>query len=105
MEKQRRMTADEFEENKHKLRSLSAKTNDLARLILVDGLNNTDAAAEVGMSRQNVSKTMTRVNSLLNGMPADFVFFEGWVPGELAIEMRRRTKEALDAGKDKSKNK
>ncbi|MGE6473188.1 TrfB-related DNA-binding protein [Serratia proteamaculans] len=84
------MTSDEFEAQKHKLRTLSVQTNELARLILVERLNNSAAASAAGMSRQNVSKHMTRVLALLADMPKDHVYFEGWMSNKLAAETREK---------------
>lgn len=44
------------------------------------------------MSPQNVSKHMSRVHALLNDLPADYVWFEGWMPAKLAFEIRQRLK-------------
>jgi hypothetical protein len=86
------MTAQEFDNQKHKLRTLSVQTNDLARLVLVEGLNNTQAAAAVGMSRQNVNGAMNRVRALLSDMPADWVYFQEWMPAAMAAEIRAKIK-------------
>lgn len=88
------MTSQEFDKQKHKLRTLSAQTNELAQLILVDGLNKTDAAKAVGMSRQNVNKTMNRVMALLRDLPSDYVYLQEWMPESLAIETRAKIKAA-----------
>ena len=86
------MSALEFDEQKHKLRTLSAQTNQLARLVLVDGLNNTKAAEMVGMSRQNVNGAMNRVKALLADMPADYVYVKEWMPAKMATEVRAKLK-------------
>ncbi|MNJ72393.1 hypothetical protein D3C77_690340 [compost metagenome] len=92
-----RMSPEEFDSQVGKLQNLRGTTVQLARLILVDGLNHTEAAAKVGMSRQNVSKYMIRVNALLTGYPADWVRFDEWMPASLATEVRARLKEINEA--------
>jgi len=87
-----RMTAQEFDEQKHKLRTLSVQTNELARLVLVEGMNNTQAANAVGMSRQNVNGAMNRVRALLGDMPADYVYVQEWMPAAMAAEIRAKLK-------------
>lgn len=87
------MSSTEFEENKHKLRTLSAQVNDLARLILVDGLTNTKAAEQLRMSRQNINGAMQRVTALLYDLPADYVFVQEWMPKKMAARVRAELKE------------
>lgn len=87
-----RMSAQEYEEKKHKLRTLSAQNNELARLILVEGLSKTKAAAAVGMSPQNVSGAMKRVMALLTDLPSDYVYFQEWMPAKMAAEVRKELK-------------
>lgn len=97
-----RMSAQEYEENKHKLRTLAAQINELARLILVEGLSKTEAAAVVGMSRQNVSGAMNRVMALLNDLPSDYVYFQEWMPAKMATEVRKELKQ-LEIERQKKK--
>jgi len=89
---QQRMSAEDFEAQKHKLRTLSVQTNELARLVLVEGLNNTKAAQTVGMSRQNVNGAMNRVKALLADKRADYVFVQEWMPPSMAAEVRAKLK-------------
>lgn len=88
-----RMTAQEFDEQKHKLRGMSAQNNELARLVLVEGLTHTKAAEALGMLPQNVSGAMNRVKALLQDMPADYVFVQAWMPNKKAAEIRAYLKE------------
>lgn len=97
MTKRMRMTAEEFDEQKHKLRSLAASTIDLARLILVEGKTNSDAAKVVGVSRQNVGKAMDRVIALLSDLPSDYVWFEGFMSPERASSLREEIQKDLSA--------
>lgn len=89
-----KMTADEFETAKVKLRTLSVNTVDLARLVLVDGLSIQEAATASGTSRQNANQGMKRVMALLEGLPSDWVFVEEWMPSSMAVEVRRMADEA-----------
>lgn len=90
MAKYPQMSAEEFEAKQDRLTKMSVQTNQLARLILVDGLNNAEAARTVRMSRQNVSKHMARVIARLNDMPADYEHLDLWVPAALAKETRAK---------------
>ncbi|NWD57462.1 hypothetical protein HX878_22315 [Pseudomonas veronii] len=100
----KRMSSTEFEESKYKLRTLSAQLNDLARLIIVDGMSNTKAAEALGMSRQNVNGAMQRVTALLYDMPADYVFVQEWMPKNMAARVRAELKilKVKVAGKNKT---
>lgn len=96
-----RLSMDAFEKAQSKLIKLSAEVNRLASLILVDGESLTDAAAAIGMSKQNASKHMKRVKALLNDQPAAWVHLEEWMPDWLAAETRAK----LQIEKDKIKKK
>jgi hypothetical protein len=98
-----RMTAQEFDEQKHKLRGMSTQNNELARLVLVDGLTHTKAAEVLGMLPQNVSGAMNRIKALLEDMPADYVFLQAWMPKKKAAEIRAYLKE--EEAKRQAKNK
>jgi hypothetical protein len=104
MTKQIRMTAEEFDAQKHKLRTLAASTTDLARLILVERMSNTDAAKSVGVSRQNVKKTMDRAMALLSDLPSDYVWYEGYMSPERAVSLREEIQKDLEAYAAKKAN-
>lgn len=91
------MTAEDFDAQKHKLRTLAASTTDLARLILVEGMSNIDAAKAVGVSRQNVKKTMDRAMALLSDVPSDYVWFEGFMSPDRAVSLREEIQRDLTA--------
>ncbi|MDF4211158.1 TrfB-related DNA-binding protein [Pseudomonas protegens] len=97
MAKLLRLTAEEFDEQKHKLRTLAASTTDLARLILVDGMTNTDAARAAKVSRQNVKKAMDRVMALLSDLPSDYVWFEGFMSPQRALSLKEEIRKDLNA--------
>lgn len=84
MDKQLRMSKEDFELAKHKLGRLSLNTIRLAELIIVEGQIPAAAAKMVGMSRQNVSKSMQRVYAALSDVPNGWVLVECWAPKELA---------------------
>lgn len=89
-----RMTPAEFEQEKEKLQSLSVKTVEVARLVFVEGMTNTAAAQQVGMSRQNVHQALRRVKAKLSGYPSDWVKLENtWMPESMAAEIRKRIAE------------
>ncbi|WP_055137496.1 TrfB-related DNA-binding protein [Pseudomonas corrugata] len=91
MTDQLRMSPTEFEQNQDKLTKVSVEVNKLARLIMVDGLTQTAAAAALGMSKQNAFKHMKRVKALLNDVPPTWVLLEAqWMPGWLAEETRSK---------------
>lgn len=87
------MTPEEFEVAKQRLNTLSGNVVAVARLILVEGMAPSAAAQEVGMSRQSANGAMKRVRALLASRPADWVYFEGWMPESLAIEIRAKLKD------------
>lgn len=84
MDKQLRMSKADFELAKHKLGRLSLNTIRLAELIIVEGQIPAAAAKVVGMSRQNVSKSMQRVYTALSDVPDGWIRVECWAPKELA---------------------
>ena len=90
------MSAEEFDSQLFKLGKLASNTVTLARLILVEGKTNAEAARLSKITPQNVSKKMQRVNALLSGYPADWVPFSAMVPESMAVEFRARVKQALD---------
>jgi len=94
MENQLRMSEEDFELAKHKLGRLSQNTINLAKLIIVGGLKPAVAAKEVGMSRQNVSKSMLRVYAALSDTPNGWVRVECWAPSDLAVEFLRSVEAA-----------
>ena len=94
MEKQHRMSKADFELAKHKLGRLSLNTIRLAELIMVEGQIPAAAAKVVGMSRQNVSKSMQRVYAALSEVPDGWVRVECWAPEKMASEFLTRVEQA-----------
>lgn len=87
------MAPEEFEAAKQRLNTLTGNVVEVARLILVEGMAPSAAAQKVGMSRQSANGAMKRVRALLASRPVDWVYFEGWMPESLAIEVRAKLKE------------
>jgi len=89
------ITPEAFEVVEHKLLTMnfSAKVIKAARLIMVTGYGPSQVASELRMSRQSVHQAMMRVRAVLADMPADWVQYEGWMPKEMAAEIRRRISE------------
>lgn len=90
------MGAEEFErviamlsgQSRH--RAFSDRSVAAARLVLVMGASVSEAAAEIGLSRQAVHTLMTRIRSRLEGLPADWIKVEAWLPPAAADEIIRR---------------
>lgn len=86
------MTIEEFEVVQRKLlmMNFSGKVIEAARLIMVTGATRSQVAYELKMSRQSVYQGMIRVRAVLADIPADWVPFEGWMPKDMAAEIRQR---------------
>lgn len=96
MSKFERMSAQDFESQSSRLaEEFSGKTLALARMILVDGVSKTDAAEKVGMSRQNVAKTVERVLARFNKYPRNWVYVKQWMPPEIAEEVKKKIENIL----------
>ncbi|RMS11023.1 hypothetical protein ALP72_01668 [Pseudomonas coronafaciens pv. coronafaciens] len=80
------MTAEEFERvmavlaGQNRRRAFSDRSTNAARLVLVMGASVSEAALETGLARQVVHRLMTRIRSRLEGLPADWVKVEAWLP-------------------------
>jgi predicted DNA-binding protein (UPF0251 family) len=93
------MSLEEFNASQHKLTSMSEATIELARLVLVDGHSAKNAAEAVGVSRQNVHKTVQRVVAAFNDIPSGYVELRAWMPKSMAIEINARLKALADQQK------
>lgn len=102
------MSAEEFERvmkvlvAHNKRRPYSAKSITAARLVLVMGATISEAAAEVGLNRQNVSVLMKRIRGHMESSPKGWVKVGEWFPGEVATqlgEISESLKELHAAGK------
>lgn len=87
-----RMTAEEFESHLLSLRSVSKGTVELARLIMVEGMSHSDAAAATGTNRQNVRGKLKTVLARMHGAPAGWVWFEGYLPPDAAAAAKAASK-------------
>lgn len=89
------MTPQDFEAlEKGKLRAMSRKALDLARLMFVEGKNQTEAADTLGMSKQSARYHRLRIEAVLNDQPAEWVLLQEWMPPAMAVEVRRNVLEA-----------
>lgn len=79
----KKLSAHEFDEAAKRLGRLSADTLKIARLVLVEGLTQTDVATQHEMSRQRVHNMVSRVLTALEDAPQGWVKFESWVPPAL----------------------
>jgi DNA-directed RNA polymerase specialized sigma24 family protein len=100
MDESKLMTPEDFEGHKDKLKRLSSQTIDLARMILVDGIPNAEAARQTGMARQNVKRQMNRVMARLAGYPEGWVRFDGWMPADFVAKIKEAEKAMVDRGED-----
>ncbi|WP_150573758.1 TrfB-related DNA-binding protein [Pseudomonas fluorescens] len=98
MKRFERISADEFESYLPILeRFFTAASIKLARLVLVDGKNNADAARIVGTSRQNVGKTVARVMARVSGYPGNWVRVDNvWAPPDVAAAFKAEVRAALE---------
>lgn len=94
-----RITPEAFEESRVRLQSLRGTTVELYRLIAVEGMRQTEAAAVVGISKQNASQQLKRVKALLANRPSDWVCVTVWLPKGLARKVMEMEREALKGSK------
>jgi hypothetical protein len=89
MDKKTRLTADEFRQDvRPRLFGFSEKVVALAELFFVEGKPITEAGEVCGMSKQSASQNISRVLAVLNDVPKDWVYYEGYMPPALAKEIR-----------------
>ncbi|MBT2375500.1 TrfB-related DNA-binding protein [Pseudomonas fluorescens] len=87
------MSAEEFERvmkvlaANNKRRPYSEKSITAARLVLVMGATISEAAAEVGLNRQNVSVLMKRIRGHMESLPKGWVQVDEWFPGVVAKQL------------------
>lgn len=93
------LSPEEFESLMEKLdatnsrRGFSEKSIEAARLILVMGAVNAEAAAETGLSRQAVNQLMGRIRRRMNSVPAGWVKVDQWLPVEVAGQLDKIAKD------------
>ena len=98
MSKFERISAAVFEAHRAELeKHFTPNTISLARLVLVEGKSNAEAATATGTSRQNVSKAVERVCARMRGHPSNWVRIDNlWAPPDLAAEFRERVQAAKE---------
>lgn len=89
------MTQEAFDELRPDLGRLSVATMDVARLVLVEGMSQSDAGARFGMSRQRVYGIMQRFQAAMRILPTTWRKVEVWLPPELAAEVEAKSKAAI----------
>ena len=103
MDKNTRMTVDEFRADiRPRLFGFSEKVVSMAEHFFVGGKSLKDAGEQCGMSKQSASQAIGRVLAVLNDVPKDWVYFEGYLPPGLAKEIRERVEALLVADAKKS---
>lgn len=88
--KSERMNQEAFERLREKLEPFSARKIEVARLVLVDGLTQTQAGERHGLSKQNVSALFKRIREIRANAPDGWVLLNIYVPPELATELLHR---------------
>ena len=86
------VSVPEFEALQHLLNgSLSAERIAAARLVMVDGFSNQEAAERFGVTRQAVWKTVQRMREALIRYKEARVIEDGWIERTLPRGWRRAT--------------
>lgn len=89
-----RMTEEEFDACRDRLASLSVNAVNLAHMVWVKGMSQTQAAEQLRISRQNAHGILKRATAHLNSLPGDWEKVEEWMPKDLAMEVRAKIKDA-----------
>lgn len=89
-----RVSPSDFEQLKERLQPLRGTTVELYRLVAVEGLTKTEAAAKLDMTKQNAGQQLKRVEALLASRPADWERVTVWLPKDQAQQVREMEREA-----------
>ncbi len=87
------MSADEFEQLMDRLDALSTrrgyseKSRAAARLVMVSGASESEAAALTELSNQSVNQLMKRIRRRMEILPAGWVQVKGWFPANVAKQL------------------
>ncbi|MGE6473293.1 hypothetical protein [Serratia proteamaculans] len=87
------MSVEDFELLMDRLNALSTtrpyspKSRIAARLVLVDGLSEKAAGAQVNLSSQSVNQLMKRIRSRIGSVPAGWIHVKGVFPAEVAKQL------------------
>jgi hypothetical protein len=82
--KYERLSLEDFEALRTRLKGFSAKSVEAARLVLVEGMNGPQAGLAVGMSKQGVEQALGRIAKARVDVPKDWVQVDTFAPRELA---------------------
>lgn len=96
------MTHEDFDALRPSLGRMAVATVDVARLVLVEGATQADAAARSGMSRQRVYGIMKRFEAARQTLPTDWKKVEVWLPPKLAAEVEAMAEAAITEHRGKA---
>ncbi len=82
-----RLTAAEFEALRPHLGRLTMDSVKIARMVLVDGVKQSEVATQYGMSRQRIHGIMVRFAAASQAVPTGWRRVEVWLPPELADQV------------------
>ena len=88
------MTAKDFKSLMPRLKRMTVGNVEVARRVLVDGVSQTEAANESGLTKQRVGAVVKSVLAVSQEYPANWVQVEVWLPPELAAQVRQMADEA-----------
>ena len=87
------MSAEEFEQLMDRLDALSTrrgyseKSRAAARLVMVSGASESEAAAQTELSSQSVNQLMKRIRRRMESLPTGWVQVKGWFPANVAKQL------------------
>lgn len=87
------MSAEEFELLMDRLdalsirRGYSEKSRAAARLVMVSGATDKEAATQTGLSWQSVNQLMKRIRRRMESLPSGWVQVKGWFPAHVAKQL------------------
>lgn len=87
------MSAEEFEQLMDRLDALSTrrgyseKSRAAARLVMVSGASESQAAAQTELSSQSVNQLMKRIRRRMESLPKGWVQVKGWFPADVAKQL------------------
>ena len=92
--RKRLFTAEEFEALRPLLGRVTLDAAEIARALLVEGLNQTKAAVRFGLSRQRVHGIKQRFEAAARAVPTGWRRVEIWLPPKLADRVEAMAKKA-----------
>lgn len=94
------MTAQEFDDMIRRAHHRDGRPHnqtsiDAARLVLVMGASQTEAASEIGISRQQLNNTLSRLRKFSQSVPAEWKSISIHLPESIAFALQVEQKEWL----------